>query len=387
MRWLTGFALDRPRLSVVLLAAVTLALGSGLPRVETEFGYRVLVGDEHPSIRALDGFIDRFGGGLPTLIAWRCGSDHPCNSVFDDVSLAMAHAITTDLQQTESVVGVIGPANAPLMVPGEAGFAVRHFVEHGEVIDDAAMLAASALRDPSWAGRLVSSDQRMGAIVVQIVDSRGETFERVVEAIEATIEPFQAQGFEFHLAGDAVSSVVAGRDLAESTGRLIPFTVLAIGLVLIVLTRSLAQTVVSLATMGVALLWTIGLQGWLGWPQDGIHEALAPLILVIGVCDAIHFLSSYGRRCEQGGAPQGPADRRALLLRACGEVAPACVVTTLTTAGAFLSFATSALDTFVRFGTVAAFGVTACLFLTFSLLPLVMQWLPSPARALDRNAP
>ena len=132
MKWLTGFALDRPGLSVVLITTITGILGAGLPRVETEFGYRVLVGDDHSSIRALDGFIERFGGGLPTVVAWRCGPEHPCDTVFDNESLEMAHAITTVLEQTESVQGVIGPANAPLMVPGPAGFAVRRFVEHGE---------------------------------------------------------------------------------------------------------------------------------------------------------------------------------------------------------------------------------------------------------------
>ncbi|MEE8165399.1 MAG: efflux RND transporter permease subunit, partial [Myxococcota bacterium] len=39
--------------------------------------------------------------------------------------------------------------------------------------------------------------------------------------------------------------------------------------------------------------------------------------------------------------------------------------------GAFLSFVTSALDTFIRFGVISAFGVAACLILTFTLLPLL----------------
>ena len=57
-------------------------------------------------------------------------------------------------------------------------------------------------------------------------------------------------------------------------------------------------------------------------------------------------------------------------------VGPACVLTTATTGAAFLSFVASDLDTFQRFGPIAAFGVSACLVLTFSLLPITVTASP-----------
>jgi hypothetical protein len=47
-------------------------------------------------------------------------------------------------------------------------------------------------------------------------------------------------------------------------------------------------------------------------------------------------------------------------------------MTSLTTAAGFASFATSDLESFVRFGLIAAFGVMAALLLTFTLLPLLL---------------
>ena len=158
-----------------------------------------------------------------------------------------------------------------------------------------------------------------------------------------------------------------------------PLLVLVIVAIVLLLTRSWQQTLVTLVTMGVGLLWTFGLLGWLAWPKDGILEILAPLLLVVGVCDAVHLLARYA---SEKRATDTSAERA--LLSAARSINAACVITTLTTAVAFVSFATSNLDTFVRFGSIAAFGVIACLVLTFSLLPVLARHLPKEARQAQR---
>ena len=70
MEHLTRLSLDYPKTTLAVLCLVTAILAVGLPRVRSEFGYRVLVGDDHPAVQRLDGFIERFGGGFPIQIAW-----------------------------------------------------------------------------------------------------------------------------------------------------------------------------------------------------------------------------------------------------------------------------------------------------------------------------
>jgi predicted RND superfamily exporter protein len=373
---LTQLALRYPKATLLVLGVVTLLLAAGLPRLRTEFGYRVLVGDRHAAIQKLDNLIGRFGGGLPIQIAWECGVGHPCETVFDPASLTMADAVARALAPLEGIREVTSPAHASLLVPATDGFAVRRFVENGEPVADAEALAIRALKDPLWVGDLVSEDGRVGVLLVQPNDTRNETNVRVVDLIDAALAPFEAQGFQYHLVGHAVASVIAGRDLAESTARLIPFTVLAIALILYALSRSAWATACALATMGLALLWTFGILGWLDWPQDGIHEVLAPLILVVGVCDAVHLLARHAAEAAARGGAKTRAEREVALDAAARDVGLPCLVTTLTTAGAFLSFTTSDLATFVRFGLISAFGVMACLVLTFTLLPLLARLSP-----------
>ncbi len=362
--------MQHPRFTLLGLALTTVLLAGGLPRLHSEYGYRVLLGDEHPSVTALDSIIASFGGGLPLTIAWECGLDQPCATLTSNASLRMAHIITRTLEASPHVRRVQGLANAPLMVPTQGGFSVRRLVEAGEPASDAAALAQRAMDDPVWRDSFISRDGSVGAIVVQPVDTRSETDVGVVDAIFAALRPFEARGIRFHLVGDSVATVVSGRDLATSTSQMVPFTVLVIASIVMLFTRSWRATLLCMATLGVALVWTFGALGWLCWPQDGILEVLAPLVLVIGVCDAIHLLGAYAEELPNSGQATRVQRHRAMQ-DAVRQMAAPCALTTLTTAAAFLSFLTSDLDTFERFGSIAAFATLSCLILTFSLIPLL----------------
>jgi predicted RND superfamily exporter protein len=263
------------------------------------------------------------------------------------------------------------------LVPTVDGFAARRLVEDGEIASDLPSLSERALRDPLWIGKLISPDGRSGLMTVQPVDSQSSTDLLVVEAIEGALLQHENEGFEFYIRGDAVELVENGRSLARSTARLTPFTVLVIVGVLLLLSRSWTQTLSAMVAMGTAVLWTVGLMGWLDWPRDAIHEVLLPLILVVGTCDTMHLLSRHADE------PTWARSRRTTprLVGCAKEIGTACLMTSLTTAGAFLSFTTSTLQTFVRFGLISSFGVMACLVLTFTLLPLLLASLPAAGTA------
>ncbi|HIF96148.1 MAG TPA: hypothetical protein EYQ54_03835 [Myxococcales bacterium] len=381
MHHLTDFSLRRQRLTLTILLGISIFLAFGIPKVKPAFGFRVLVGDDHPAIRTLDSMIEEFSGGLPVQIAWQCGPGHPCESVFDAISLAMADTVTRQLSLTERIRDVQGPTNAPLLLPAEGGFRVRHFFENGKLAEDSETLILHALRDPLWTGNLITEDGLIGVIVLQPSDNRASTDRRVMDAITQALAPFEARGFTYHLAGEA-PRIAAGEGLSKSTSRLIPVLVSLIFVVLFFLTRSFPHSLITMATMGLALAWTLGALGWLGWPQDGMLEVLAPLIMVVGVCDAIHLLGRYAERTRSF---LTSASAQTAMREAVTEVGPACLITTLTTAGAFLSFTTSTLDTFVRFGFISALGVVICLLLTFTLLPLLTCHFSKSAEELDIN--
>ena len=249
--------------------------------------------------------------------------------------------------------------------------------------ENRAWLAERALRDSVWVRELVDAQGSVGAIVVDVASSDSEANVAAYEALDAALAPHERRGFRFHRVGGPVEFVVAGGELQADTAKLVPVMVVLVGAVLALLFHSLTFVCVALATVGLGVLWTFGLLGWLGWPQNTVSQALPPLLLVIGVCDVIHLLARYAN--DAGARPE--RDRATLLEDVAGDIGTACVATSLTTASGFASFATSGLESFVRFGAVAAFGVIAALILTFTLLPiLAVRLRPNGARALRVSA-
>ncbi len=378
---LTRASLRHAGASWATLAVATAFLLVGASRLRSEVGYRAFLGTSHPAITRFDRFLRRFGGGLPIVAVWSCRESPACTSALDDSSLAMAFSVARALERVEGVRRVDSPATSPLVVPALLGLPhARRLAPRGEPARDRAALARLARRDPLWVGQIISEDAASGAILVHLAGVSSEASRRVIGALRDALAPFERVGFRFYLAGGPVEFVVAGEELERETQRIVPLMVLLVGAVLMALFRSPAAAAAALATVGVAVLWTFGLMGWLGWERNSLTEALAPLVLAIGACDAVHMIARSvaaldARRLSAEGGRAGDALTPAIE-RAAVEVGGPCLMTSLTTAIGFASLAASPIESLSRFGLLAAAGVGFAFLLTFTLLPLLASRMP-----------
>lgn len=387
MERVAAWALRHPAAALGLWLALAAGFAAGALRVGSDAGYRAFLGAGHPVVRDLDRMAARFGGSLPFALTYRCEEAAPCRSVFDPPALELAHTLAAQLAAVPGVRRVESPATSPLLVAELFELPeVRRLAPDGVPAPDLAALVPRALADPLWVSQIVSPDGRAGALLVVLADSSSDTAERAVDAALAATAPFEARGFSFALAGGPVEFVVAGRELEQQAQRLVPVIVALVGALLWLAFRSWPPALLALAGVGLALLVALGAQGWLGWPRTSFFQILPPLLLTIGVCYAIHLLAAYADRLHAAGG--GDAARAAALELALGDVARPCLYTALTTAAGFASFHGSGLESLVRFGWIAAFGVIAALLVTFMLLPLALARLParwiSPRRAQTR---
>lgn len=384
MSALARLALSRPGAALAAALALTLALGAGLARLETAVGYRALLGGGHPSVQRFDAFLERYEGGLPLALVYACEGRAPCASVFDREALEMARDVAAALAATPGVRGVSSPATAPLWLPARPPLPprARRLVEDGAPAPDREALAQRARADRLWVGTLISRDGRSGAIVAELAAADGAVADRVWRAAERAMAPFEARGFRFAAIGGPVEFVVAGGELEAAARQLVPVMVGLVALGLALLLRSPGATVALLGAVGVAVVWTLGLLGWLGWPQTTLTQILPPIVLVIGTCNGLHLVAR-----QAAARAEHPAEsERAHLLRAAGELGGPCAMMTATTLAGFLSFLPSGLEAFAHFGAAAAFGVAASLLLSFTLLPVLLLRLP-PRPLPPRLAP
>jgi predicted RND superfamily exporter protein len=387
MERLAAWALRRPWAAAALALALAAGLGAGMLRVGTDSGYRAFLGASHPVVRELDAVAERFGGGVPFALTYRCAQGAPCRSVFDPPALALAYELARQLAAVPGVRRVDGPATSPLLVPELFDLPrARQLAPGGVPAADLAELAERARRDPLWSSQLLSPDGSAGALVVTLADSSSAAAERAVDAALAAIRPHEADGWVFALAGGPVEFVVAGRELDQQAQRLVPVIVALVGALLWLSFRSLPPVALVLGAVGLALIAALGVQGWLGWPRTSFFQVLPPLLLTIGVCYGIHVVAAYAEHLAAAGSRDDA--RAGALSRALADIARPCLYTALTTAAGFVSFQTSGLESLSRFGWIAAFGVMAALLVSFTLLPVALVRLPArfivPPRTHER---
>jgi hypothetical protein len=379
MHRLTALCVRSPRLTLLGTLVLLAFAGYSAYRAELLVGIHANIGADHPSVRELEAFLDTFGGGYPVLIAYECARPEACRGALDPPALAMAHAVARSLEPSRHVTRVTSLATTPLLVPGsELGLEARRlFSEDGANLDPA--LRQLALSDEVWRGALLSADGRVGAIAVELAETASSSVVSVMEEIRSALAPHEER-FRFYVVGEPAIWMAAHEDSTRSMLRVGVGTGGALFVVLWLLLRSLPAVFASLVTIGVTSAFALGAVPWLGWQRTELTSGATTTVLVLGCADCIHFVTHYlETRCRHRDAAT------ALVATSRWVLAP-CLLTSATSAGAFLCLAAGDLFSLVQFGSIAALGVALAFFLTFTLLPALLVLLPVAPRSPHHSA-
>jgi predicted RND superfamily exporter protein len=376
---LAGLCARSPWWTLALVVCVTAIAAWSAVNTESAAGTDANLGSDHPAVVEFEEFLGRFGGGYPILIAYECSSSAACGGALDRPALKMAHAVSRELAKAPFVTRVASPASTSLLIPTALGLESKTLVVGGEPSEDQD-LYQRAMSDPLWSRTLVSTNGQVGAIVVELSSTDGAGLSSTITSVESALDPFIDAGFRFYVVGEAAISVAAQRAGRASAARAGVFTGGMLFLTLLFLIRSLPAVIASLGVVGVASAWTMGVIPAFGWQRSHLTSGAATLILVIGCANCVHFVSYYLEN-----RPRFASVVEAIEATSRWVVAP-CLLTTATTAGAFLSFGGGTVLALRQFGSMAAVGVVAAFFLTFSLFPALLVVLRPQPRRLQFSA-
>jgi len=168
-------------------------------------------------------------------------------------------------------------------------------------------------------------------------------------------------------------------EASDAVGKkLFPFLVLAMGLLVWLAYRSVVVVVVLLATTGLAVLGGMAIIAQA--PLNLVTVLLPVLLLALGVALGIHLLHAYRR------ALQDPHENDAVRAMLRAEWRP-CLVTSLTTAAGFGSFAFARIEPLRLLGVAMAGGILFAFVLSFTFLPALLVLLrPQPRDGLRISA-
>ena len=156
----------------------------------------------------------------------------------------------------------------------------------------------------------------------------------------------------------------------------------AIILILILTARSLTGALIALSSVGIGILWVVGLMGVVGVPLTLVSSSLPMLLLALGSAYSIHILVRVFAHLDSGAV-----DRLTAVREAVREVGPPIFIAGLTSALAFLSFVAMDIAPMRSFGVWMFIGTLVIVFLALVVVPAACVLFPLPVRAGGRTPP
>ncbi len=204
----------------------------------------------------------------------------------------------------------------------------------------------------------------------------------VVSAVENIIEQYTGDDFPISYTGGPIIELAMNRTVLEDLKLYIIITYITIIFFLYALFRRIAGIVLPLIVVFASLLCTMGILGASGVPITQMTAVLPSILSAVGTADAVHILAIFFRQFKKG------TSKEEAISYSLSHSGPAVVMTSLTTAAGFMSFAFSELSTTSQMGLFAAIGVIIALIFTVVLLPALLAIIPlkhKPPGSQDKN--
>lgn len=359
------------RLLAVLLLSV--AAAAGALRIAFDPSMEVWFLDKDPDVRTYREFLSIFESDQLVVVAWED------DKLWTKEGLAFVREAGERARALPHVLDVKTITHVTEAVAEPGVLSVRPLYDP-EAPPDPLALRERLLGDPFFQGRLVSADGRVTAVVMTVepLNDQAQAKIEYVSALRALTKELEAaRGVEMHIAGtpvlDAAFLEYTQRDMVTN----FPLILVAIVVVVIALFRTPWALLLPLSVVATAALWVAGLMGWFGMKMTVIHSVIFPMLLGMGIANSMHILSrTMIHRSE--GMDREEAGRKALAL-----LLPPSALTAFTSALGLLSLTTTSLKPLRHLGILGAVGVVAAFFLTFTLGPWLLRFLPEQTRKLE----
>jgi len=147
--------------------------------------------------------------------------------------------------------------------------------------------------------------------------------------------------------------------------------------------RSFRATFITLLVVCIGVVWSFGFIGWFQYEISVLMALIPPLIIVIGVPNAIFLINKYQQEVKKHG------NQAKSLQRVITKIGNATLMTNVTTASGFATFIFTKSQLLAEFGIIASINILGIFVLAILLIPILYSFMPLPKaqhlKHLDRK--
>ena len=303
-------------------------------------------------------------------------------TVFAREAMLAVEKLTDALWRTPYAVRVTSIANHSHTEGNEESLIVEPLFENAALLDEAGIgkVRTIALTDQEIAGRLVSRDGRLAALIVSLALSDEDRERKKVETVDALYVLVNEQraanpGIEYHIYGELLLDQTIRKALDEDMSILAPIAFVTMMLVAIVILRSIWGVLGILAMLIAVMTSGFGFAGWSGLKFYAESAAALFVLMAIAVAHSVHLIQGVAKGMHRG------MERRAAIVHSLQINGRPIFLTSITTAIGFLSLNFSEMPPFRVMGNIVAFGSMCAFVYSVTLLPALLAMMPMRAPA------
>lgn len=353
---------------------IILGCAAGLPKLKYTGDYKVFFAPDDPYLVTFENLQETFtrADNIIFLVVPKQGD------LFNARSLEALRWLTKESWTLPYSIRVDSLANYQHTAVDGDDLTVNDLIPPEFVGSEAEVAAVRriALEDPMIVKRFINEkgDASVAAVTLELPADQQVGLPALMEnpdGVYALADRF-AKAYpelELHITGVAMVNYMLGTVASRDVGFLMPILTLVVLVLIGFMTRSFSNTVVTLMVIITSVVATMGLVSMFGMVLDNVSAVAPMVILTLAVADSVHLLSEYSTKLREG------LDKEAAMKASFEGNLRAVFFTNITTAIGFLGMSSIDSPPFVKFGYIAAIGVTFAYVMAHLLLPQLAIWI------------
>lgn len=366
-------ALAHPLIVSIVIAVLTVLAGLGIERLKVDDSLSELFRTNTKEFHQYEEIDKRFPSSEYDVLAVVEGPD-----LLKKPQLEAFRNMTTELQLTDGVDGLVSMVSARGK-PDASGYVppiVPDDLPDGAAYDD----IIKTLRDNEIVkGKFLSDDGELALVVISLNRDivTEQSAKTVIGNVKAAIDQeLGKSGLVYKLTGAPVmqleirNAVERDRLVYNGAGFLLG------AVVAYIFYRRFSLMLLAVVPPLLAVIWSLGALGWMGFKLNLFLNVMTPLIMVMGFADSMQMTTAIRDRMRHG-------DSREEALRfGVRVVGPACVIAHGTALLSFIALMFSDSGLIHTFGMAGAISVLLSFFVVIAALPVLGHFFIRDASSL-----
>jgi len=195
----------------------------------------------------------------------------------------------------------------------------------------------------------------------------------VFDILNPAVAEFEKEtGLDVRVSGMPFIRTMNARNIIDEIGIFVGLALLVTSLIFWMFFRSYRATFITMLVVSIGVVWALGFIGWFQYEISVLMALIPPLIIVIGVPNAVFLINKYQQEVKKHG------NQAKSLQRVISKIGNATLMTNVTTASGFATFIFTNSQLLNEFGIIASINIMAIFVLSILIIPIIYSFMHKP---------